>query len=104
MLLVEDGNSRARKLYRKLGYKELPGGVEEEAVTLRVEAGRVVERSCVNVALRKSLKPFPAGALENASAADAAAFAVAAAAVAWASQQEDLVQLAMDSFPSSSSL
>ncbi len=81
LLLVESGNVRARKLYRKLGYKELKGGAEEDAPTLKVIAGALADVRVTNVAMRKSLRPFPAGAIENASPLGVA---VAAAAVATA--------------------
>jgi hypothetical protein len=68
LLLVESTNSRARKLYAKLGYKPLPGGDEPDAVSVQVQDGRVTDVVVRNVALRKSLKPFPLGPLENLTA------------------------------------
>ncbi len=79
---MEAGNARARKLYRKLGYKELPGGAEEEAPTLKVLAGALADVRVTNVGMRKSLRPFPAGAIENANPVSAAAALAALAALA----------------------
>ena len=70
ILLVESTNSRAQKLYGKLGYKRLADGDEEDAPSLKVENGKVTEVRVLNVALRKSLGPL--ALLENASLTDAA--------------------------------
>jgi hypothetical protein len=95
LLLVESGNARARKLYRKLGYKELPGGAETDAPTLKVIAGALVDVRVTNIAMRKSLKPFPVGTIENASPLGAAlALAAAAAAAALAAEPQRALEAA----------
>ena len=86
LLLVEAGNTRARRLYRKLGYKALPGGEEAGAPTLKVADGVLSDVRVTNVAMRTSLAPFPLGAAQNAEpvavAAALGAAGVAAAAAA----------------------
>lgn len=82
LLLVEQGNGRARKLYRKLGYKDLRGGEDADAPSLKVLAGTLSDVRVTNVAMRKSLAPFPAGALQNADPVAAAVWLAGAAGVA----------------------
>ena len=83
LLLVESTNKRARRLYSKLGYTVLPGGDEIDAPTLKVVDGAITDVRVRNVAMRRSLKPFPAGALENARPGDAIKLAGAGAAAYW---------------------
>jgi len=61
-LLVEDDNRRAKKLYRKLGYKNV---MSEPDTSFKVLDGRVQEIDVTNVYMRKSLKPGILGVLEN---------------------------------------
>lgn len=84
LLLVEQGNGRARKLYRKLGYKDLRGGEDVDAPSLKVLAGTLSDVRVTNVAMRKSLAPFPAGALQNADPVATAVWLAGAAGVAGA--------------------
>jgi hypothetical protein len=89
LLLVERGNRRAQKLYRKLGYKDLRGGEDVDAPSLKVQGGSLNDVRVTNIAMRKSLAPFPAGTLQNADPvkASAALAALAAAAAAAAEPQ-----------------
>lgn len=91
LLLVESTNKRARNLYSKLGYKRLPGGDEPDAPTLKVVNAAVADVRVTNVAMRRSLKPFPAGALENARLRDAVALAGGGAASYWLATHPDAV-------------
>ena len=102
LLLVESTNKRAINLYRKLGYRLLPGG-EEDFTTLKVRDGRVEEVEVVNVCMRKSLRPVPLRWADNAdplAAGAAAAVAAGAAAVAVMAPEdaEAALTLAVDAF------
>lgn len=61
-LLVEKNNTRAQRLYRKLGYREQ--GLDEGRRTLKVIQGRMQELPVDSLYMRKSLKPL-IGSLEN---------------------------------------
>lgn len=91
LLLVESTNKRARNLYTKLGYKLLPDGDEPNAPTLKVVNAAIADVRVTNVAMRRSLKPFPAGALENARLRDVVALAGGGAASYWLSTHPDAV-------------
>eukprot|EP00899_Mesostigma_viride_P008467 jgi/Mesvir1/17621/Mv08847-RA.1 len=62
-LLVEAGNTRALKLYRKLGYRKVRD--DRGASSFKVVDGEIEEVSVTNVYMRKSLKGGLVGALEN---------------------------------------
>eukprot|EP00913_Durusdinium_trenchii_P012876 g12091.t1 len=67
VLLVEASNFQARGVYGRLGYR-LAGLRPAEATFFLDKSGggrQVAERKTVALILRKSLKPFPQGALEN---------------------------------------
>jgi N-acetylglutamate synthase-like GNAT family acetyltransferase len=89
LLLVENTNKRARGLYSKLGYKVLAGGDEIDAPTLKVVDGAIIDARVRNVCMRKSLKPFPVGALENAQVKDAVGIVAAGAAANWLAENSD---------------
>ena len=61
-LLVEKDNPKARKLYKKLGYKTVK---EEDDDTYKLVEGRIKQCEVKNVYMKKSLKPF-VGPIENA--------------------------------------
>lgn len=99
LLLVESDNSRAMRLYGKLGYKTVRGGDEVDAPTLKVVDGVVADVRVRNVAMRKSLKPWPLGAVENAGPGQALAVIGAGAigaALLSESLRYQLLQQALD--------
>ena len=59
---MEKNNTRAQRLYRKLGYREQ--GLDEGRRTLKVIQGRMQELPVDSLYMKKSLKPL-VGALEN---------------------------------------
>lgn len=94
LLLVEKDNDRARKLYRKLGYKDVRGG-EDADESLGVVDGKVRDVRVTNVAMRKSLAPFPLGALQNAQPLRAAAWLLAGVAACAAALRAEHVWRAL---------
>lgn len=75
-LLVEKDNPKARRLYRKLGYKERR---EEEDDSYKLVEGKLRQVDVTNVYMRKSLRPFPVRQVENADWPRVAVVAVALA-------------------------
>merc|ERR1711937_475280 len=61
-LLVEQDNPKARKLYKKLGYKQVKTEVDD---SYKVVEGKIQQIDVTNVYMRKSLKPI-LGPIENA--------------------------------------
>eukprot|EP00216_Chloropicon_sp_CCMP2111_P005258 CAMPEP_0198234664 /NCGR_PEP_ID=MMETSP1446-20131203/631_1 /TAXON_ID=1461542 ORGANISM="Unidentified sp, Strain CCMP2111" /NCGR_SAMPLE_ID=MMETSP1446 /ASSEMBLY_ACC=CAM_ASM_001112 /LENGTH=344 /DNA_ID=CAMNT_0043915483 /DNA_START=409 /DNA_END=1443 /DNA_ORIENTATION=- len=61
-LLVEDDNRKAKKLYKKLGYKTIRKNPD---TSFKVVDGRVTEVDVTNVYMRKILKPGVVGFVMN---------------------------------------
>ncbi len=64
-----------------------------DAPTLKVIDGAVADVRVRNIAMRKSLKPWPVSALENARATDVALLAATLAGAAWVTQGDGREQL-----------